>query len=593
RSPFGIRNIKLYIDEFPLTDAGGNTYLNSLDAGGIKNIEILKGPEGSLFGANTGGVVLISPLNHAADSTQASLSLSGGSFGLFNEKASIDQQWKKYRMNVYQAYQRSDGYRENSALQRLYFQTMQQFNYSATNHLKFLAIYSDMKYQTPGGLTLDQYEANPRAARLAAGPFAGATDQKAAVYNKTSYLGISHEAAIGKRLRHVLTLFGSHTDFKNPFITNYEVRTENTGGLRTYLEWKNQWRSVLQWKWNVGLEAQQTSSTISDYGNALGAKDTLQTSDDLIAQQHFFFTQLSIDLLDRWIIEAAVSLNDYRYHYKNNYPAQETNWQQVHFTPQLLPRIALSYKMNKSLVWRASASKGYSPPTLAEIRPSTNSIYTNLQPEAGWNYESGVRVQSQAQGLQIDLVFFYFQLQQAIVRRQNASGADYFVNAGGTNQKGMELQLFWQLIKPNELHFIKGLQFRNSLTYYDFSFSEYQVAGANYSGNHLTGVPQATVVTSIRLDLLQHYYLFVQHYYTDRIPLDDANSVYAGSYHLVQLKIGCTYHIGHRAKLDVFAGVDNLLNAHYSLGNDLNATGGRYYNAAPGRNYYAGATFNF
>src|SRR5690554_4426052 len=31
RSPFGIRNTKIYMDEFPLTDAGGNTYLNLID----------------------------------------------------------------------------------------------------------------------------------------------------------------------------------------------------------------------------------------------------------------------------------------------------------------------------------------------------------------------------------------------------------------------------------------------------------------------------------------------------------------------------------------------------------------------------------
>ena len=31
RSPFGIRNIKIYLDGFPLTDAGGNTYLNLID----------------------------------------------------------------------------------------------------------------------------------------------------------------------------------------------------------------------------------------------------------------------------------------------------------------------------------------------------------------------------------------------------------------------------------------------------------------------------------------------------------------------------------------------------------------------------------
>ncbi|MEO6630863.1 MAG: Plug domain-containing protein, partial [Mucilaginibacter sp.] len=58
RSPFGIRNVKIYYDEIPLTDAGGNTYLNSLDFNSINHIEILKGPDGSLFGANSGGVVL-------------------------------------------------------------------------------------------------------------------------------------------------------------------------------------------------------------------------------------------------------------------------------------------------------------------------------------------------------------------------------------------------------------------------------------------------------------------------------------------------------------------------------------------------------
>ena len=41
-------------------------------------------------------------------------------------------------------------------------------------------------------------------------------------------------------------------------------------------------------------------------------------------------------------------------------------------------------------------------------------------------------------------------------------------------------------------------------------------------------------------------------------------------------------------KLDVFAGIDNAFDLTYSLGNDINAAGGRYYNAAPGRNYYGG-----
>src|SRR5690349_11599955 len=57
RSPFGVRNVKIYIDEIPLTDAGGNTYLNLIDVSALNSLEILKGPDGSLFGANSGGVV--------------------------------------------------------------------------------------------------------------------------------------------------------------------------------------------------------------------------------------------------------------------------------------------------------------------------------------------------------------------------------------------------------------------------------------------------------------------------------------------------------------------------------------------------------
>jgi iron complex outermembrane receptor protein len=46
--------------------------------------------------------------------------------------------------------------------------------------------------------------------------------------------------------------------------------------------------------------------------------------------------------------------------------------------------------------------------------------------------------------------------------------------------------------------------------------------------------------------------------------------------------------ISHNTRLAVYAGIGNLLNEKYSLGNDLNAIGNRYYNAAAPRNYYVG-----
>jgi iron complex outermembrane receptor protein len=70
------------------------------------------------------------------------------------------------------------------------------------------------------------------------------------------------------------------------------------------------------------------------------------------------------------------------------------------------------------------------------------------------------------------------------------------------------------------------------------------------------------------------------------VPLNDANTAYADAYNLVGGKIGFQKWVENRWRFRVNLGVDNLLNTKYSLGNDLNAAGGRYYNAAPGRNYY-------
>ena len=46
--------------------------------------------------------------------------------------------------------------------------------------------------------------------------------------------------------------------------------------------------------------------------------------------------------------------------------------------------------------------------------------------------------------------------------------------------------------------------------------------------------------------------------------------------------------LGH-LETNVYAGLDNATNRRYSLGNDLNAFGGRYFQPAPGRAWYGGA----
>lgn len=591
RAPFGIRNIKMYLDDFLLTDAGGNSYFGSLDAGGIRRLEILKGPEASIFGANTGGVILIGTGSSTAGGDAfLKADVAGGSYGLSRQNISLSKSWKGGSINISEAWQRSDGYRENSDMDRKYIHAVPRWVYSEKGSIKALLLYSDTEYRTPGGLTEAQVNQNRRAARPAAGPNPGALEQKAGIMNTTSLGGIMHEYKFSHRLRHVVSFTGSHTDFKNPFITNYEVRDENSAGLRTYFELRGSKQSAIPWQGQFGFEAQRTGTDIRNYGNRQGVRDTLQAADKLTATQQFAFVHLLSNLTPKLVVEMAASLNFYNYKYAALQPVSPES--KKTFKEQLMPRLAFSYLLSRNIALRASASRGYSPPTIAEVRASDNVINTDLKAEKGWNYETGVRLSFFNNRLYWDGVVFSLNLEDAIVRRLNEGGNEFFVNAG-TKQTGVESQVLYWVIPPGSRGMINGLQLASGYTFSSFYFGNYSDSENIYTGNRLTGVPRHVLVTSFSASVIGGFYLNGQHNFTSSLPLNDAGSVYAPGYHLVQIKAGWNGKLRTKHEFSIYAGADNLLNQKYSLGNDLNAFRGRYFNPAPNRSFFAGISAKF
>lgn len=591
RSPFGIRNTKIYIDEFPLTNAGGDSYLNLLDVNTISSVELLKGPDGSLFGANSGGVVRLYPFDKRLDSTYVRLGLGSGSYGLLQQNVNAQLKQKKSVISLSEAWQRSDGYRLNSAMERKFIQMGDRISYSTKGQLRLYFFYSDLNYQTPGGLTLSQYQDNPKQARPATKIIPGAMEQDAGVRNRTFFGGVTHEFKITARTKHVFSIFGSETLFENPFITNYEVRDEQNAGARTWFEFMNDEEAPLRVKWNIGGEFQQIQSTISNYGNRNGTKDTVQAIDNLNVLQGFAFARLALSLRVKWNLELSLSYNANRLIFSRAQPVIIPQAQRT-LDPELMPRIATSYILNNFISFRVIVSRGYSPPTLQEIRSSDNTVNTSLQAESGWNYEAGFRLRDRSGRIYWDVSAFYYKLQQTIVQRVNVQGQTYFVNAGTTNQPGLESLLRLELVKTRSNGFIRGLQFANAFTFNPFKFGNYANGLVDYTNKQLTGVPRYVSVTSLTFQFPSGFYFFSQHNYTARIPLNDLNSEYAKAYNLVQLKLGWR-HTARKFVLDLSAGVDNLLDEKYSLGNDLNAVGNRYYNAAMPRNYFGRIVIGF
>lgn len=585
RSPFGVRNVKVYYNDLPFTDPGGNTYLNGLGYYNFGSLEILKGPGSSLYGAGTGGVLLIESMA-ANENTSVLGEVGTGSFGYRNAYASITTGDAGNKNKIGFQHQESDGYRDHSAMKREVLSWTGQFHPGEKQSLKTTFLYSHLFYETPGALTKAEYEADPRMARPAGGGFPGAEQSKASITQNTFLAGASFTQQFSPDFSNQSTAYGMFTELLNPTIRNYGKSMEPHVGGRTEFSYKKEMAAAFL---NVvlGGEWQQNFSTSTVLKNAAGNPDSLQTEDDIRIRQSFVFLQASL-ALHGWELAAGASLNGsgLRFHRYAPGPLPE---QKRTLNDQFTPRLALSRKFSTISVY-SSVSKGFSPPTSAELLPSGSFVNLSLQAEEGINYDAGVRG-NLLKNLTVDLTAFYFRLKNTIVQRRDAGGGDYFINAGKTAQKGVETSLTYSVLQHSPA--LQSATIWLSHTYHHFRYKEFKQLTADFSGNALPGVAPHTVSSGFDLAARNGLQGTLSYYFSSKIPLNDANTAYANPYHLLGLKIGFEKKLWKKERVKLAIGADDLLDQRYSLGNDVNGFGGRYYNAAAGRNYYASLAIRF
>jgi len=589
RSPFGVRNVKVYWNNIPFTDAGGNTYLNQLGFYNINSIEIIKGPASSLFGAGTGGAVLIKSLA-AAWKPNVSVNYLAGSFGHQMFNASLQWGSENFQNSISYTNQESDGYRVQSKMKREVFTYEAKTKIGDKDQLQVSFLYGDLYYQTPGGLTKVQFKANPKAARPAAGIFPGAVQAQAAIYQKTFLAGFSNQYHFNDRFDNTTSLYGAFSQIRNPSIRNFEKRNEPHYGGRTVFSYRADIQdSKLNFVW--GAEIQKGFSNIKVYRNKAGVSDSLQTDDEINNLQYFGFAQTELELKTGWIFTVGASLNKSEIEF-SRVSTVPPMLQKRTYSNEIAPRVSVLKKITSNIAMYTSVSKGFSPPTLAELLPSTSIINTSLEAEDGTNYELGVRGSFLQDKFLIDMNAFLFRLKNTLAQRRDASGADFFENAGSTQQKGIETNITWQPVRQVNT-FINDVRLFASHTFHHFIFKDYKQVSTDLSGKKLPSVAPHVIAAGIDISTKIGIYTNVNYYYSDAIPLNDSNTDIASSFHLLGARLGFRKSFGEVFRLDLFGSVDNILNTTYSLGNDINAAVGRYYNAAPGINYSGGVSLRY
>ncbi|HAA16821.1 MAG TPA: TonB-dependent receptor, partial [Cytophagales bacterium] len=383
RAPFGVRNVKIYWNGIPLTEANNTTALNLLDMGSIDQVEVLKRPAGSSFGAGTGGVINFTTLNPDAG-VGVRASYTGGSWGTHHGRLQASWGNENQRIETRISHLQSQGYRDHSAVQRTVGQVGYQYVTQDQGAWSLHALGTLLDYQIPGGINAEQLADNPRQARPRS------ADQNSSIDQDRLLVNVGYQSSSKKSLRFQVNGFGYTGNFENPFILDYKVEDNSGGGLRAGA----QWAVRPNWDLQLGTELQRSVDIAGNYGNVGGVRDTIRFADDIQTTQALAYLATQFRPWAGWEITGGLSLNSLEYNVTRTQNAFDPNheirtfiWE---FPLVLAPRLAISRSWT-NWVAHASINYGFSPPTLDEVRTNEGSLNTLLRPEQGWNYEVGLR----------------------------------------------------------------------------------------------------------------------------------------------------------------------------------------------------------
>lgn len=578
RSLFSTNKVRAYLDDIPLTSGDGETTLEDIDPSILGKVEIIKGPSSSIFGAGLGGVINLFTEHPGVQQTTLESELTAGSYNLLRQvyRFRHSQAGSAWLINVNDTHQ--DGYRENNTYDRTSINLIGRL-YQDRSKTTILGSWISLKAFIPSSLDSTTFSDNPQQAAFTWGQVMGFED-----YDK-GLIGISHEQQLGGAWKLKGSFFGN---FRSAYeLRPFNILRENSQsiGLRSYLQYQ---QDILDIK--LGAEY-----FWENYTWQTNQQINRQISDLLSDQQenrrfYNLFSQADISLNKSLQLTLGLNFNDSRYTLSDFYVADSLDQTGDYaFDPQLSPRIALLYAPSPTHSFYAQASHGFSPPSVAETLMPDGAINPDIQPETGWNVEMG------AKGIlhnkfQYDLSLFYMAIRNLLVARRTDFDQFLGVNAGASSHSGLEANIQYEL--TSKASNTQLLLFANA-NVGRYRFEDFKDADQDYSGNPLTGVPATTLNAGLDVKTSIGFYANVNGRYVSAISLRDDNSVYSQPYQLFHAKVGWRKNVLKNGEIELFAGINNLLNAKYASmilpnAGSFGGSAPRYYYPGLPRNYYGG-----
>jgi iron complex outermembrane receptor protein len=604
RSAFAVRGVKILLDGIPQTLPDGQGQLTNVDLGSADGIEVLRGSSSALFGNASGGVISI---RTARAPGQARLSqelrVTGGAFD-----RRLDRTWTKWQSTT-----RARVGREGSAqlsISRLAYAGERDHSAADLRNVNArfvlrgnpnwtVTVSGDVGDQpradNPGALTLAELQANRDSAP------ALNLSSRAGKDALQAQAGVTLNAWFPSGTEAAFTLFGLARDLENPTTFAYIQIDRRVYGARGSVTQRLPFAG-LRHTLTLGADLQRQRDDRRNFGNSGGAPDTARALDQLERVSELGpFVQSVVEVTPRITVTSGLRYDrvSFRVHDR-----LVTGTNPDDSGERVMSALSGSFGLAVNPAERATlyvnAASSFETPTTTELanRPNgAGGFNDSLGPQRAWSYEVGARgAHGYGDRYTWSLALFQADVKDELISYEvpGVPQRRFFRNAGSARHRGIELGAGARLSE--------GTRATIAWTYSNFRYRAYRFSATDggpvfvLDGRELPGIPRHNVRLALRGQPSwgRGVWSEIETMHLSGYFVDDTLLTRTNPWWHTNVRLGWDGTAGGgTVRLSPFVAVNNVFNRHYIGSVVINAARGRYYEPAPGRHLYVGASAGF
>ncbi len=590
RSQFGVRGVRIIQDGIPLTLPDGQAQTGNLDLAAAGRIEVVRGPASALYGNASGGVISLQTEPAPPAPFRPELGIVAGGYGndRFYQKYDVKLGGRQGRFDYlgHISHLDTDGFRTHSRARHTLLNTRLRYEPDRGSDLTLVLNYADSPLaQNPSSLTDSVARVKPDTVRDIVLPpedcppepgFGGCQDLGEEF--RQGQAGLAYRRAFKDAHEISLMGYGLFRELENRIPFRLIELDRLGGGARAEYRLAPATGRLSRFSAGIDFDRQQ-DDRVESIRDGDGVGPVALDQDEGVAALGLF-TQGGLALAPGLELTLSLRYDRVRFDVDDRLvTAEDPDDSGVRTMEQWSPMAGLSYSHAPWLNFYGNVGRSFQTPTTTELTDTLGGFNPVLQPERATNYEVGLKGTA-GRRVSYSLALFRARVADQLIGFA-AAGIErvYFENAGSSVHQGIEAGVS-ALVAP-------GWTASLAYTYSHFKFDEFVTDSGDFSGKRVPGVPPHQLHArlgyahgpgpsgSLRVTAVDDYFV------------DSANEDRNDAYVVVDLRFAYALRTTG-FELVPFLGINNIFDVRYNSSVVVNATAGRYYEPAPGRNLYAG-----